>query len=68
MTWKQLPSLAHGNDFWETNAGELPEVTATAGGYGNCWKLRQLLEAADGLPVARRDPQYDGKLSFYLNC
>ena len=39
----------------ETNAGELPEVTATAGGYGYCCKLRQLLE-------------YDGKLSFYFNC
>ena len=40
--------------FRETNAGELPEVTATVGGYGNCWKLRQLLEAAMG---SRRGPQ-----------
>ena len=31
MTWKQLPRLALGNDFRETNVGELPEVTATAG-------------------------------------
>ena len=32
MTWKQLPSLALRNDFFETNEGESPEVTATAGG------------------------------------
>ena len=46
VTWKQLPSLALGNDFLETNAGELPEVKATAGGCSDCWKIRQLLEAA----------------------
>ena len=40
MTWKQLPSLALGNDFLKTNAGEFPEVTATAGGCSDCWKLR----------------------------
>ena len=45
MTWKQLPSLALENDFWEMNTGEFPEVTATAGGRSNCWKLRPLLEA-----------------------
>ena len=28
--WKRLP---------ETNAGKWPEVTATAGGCGECWKL-----------------------------
>ena len=60
MTWKQLPSLALGNDFWETNAGEFPEVTATAEGCSDCWKLWQLLEAAatagscDGLPARPR--------------
>ena len=45
MTWKQLPSLAIGNDLSETNAGELaelPEVMATAGGFGDCWKLQQV--------------------------
>ena len=42
MTWKQLPSLALGNDFQETNAGELPEVTATAGSCGDCWNLRRV--------------------------
>ena len=42
MTRKQLPSLALGNYFWEMNAGELPEVIATAGGFGDCWKLRQV--------------------------
>ena len=31
--------MALGNDFWEMNAGELPEVTGTAGGCGDCWKL-----------------------------
>ena len=36
VTWKQPPSLALGNDFWETNAGEFP---ATAGGCSDCWKL-----------------------------
>ena len=35
-------SLALGNDFRETNAGELPEVKSTAGGCGNCWKLRRV--------------------------
>ena len=28
----ELPGLALGNNFWETNAGEFPEVTATVGG------------------------------------
>ena len=42
MTWKQLPSLALGSDFRETNVGELPEVTATARGCGDCWKLRRV--------------------------
>ena len=28
---EELPSLALGNDFWETIAGEFPEVAATAG-------------------------------------
>ena len=46
VTWKQLPSLALRNDFREMSAGQLPEVTATAGGYSDCWKLRRLLEAA----------------------
>ena len=32
---------------------------------GNCWKLRQLLEAAMG---CWRGLQYDGKCSFYFNC
>ena len=36
-TWKGLL----GN-----KCGELPEVTATAGSCGDCWKLRRLLEAA----------------------
>ena len=39
MTWKQLPSLAFGNDFQETNAEEFPEVTATADGCGSCGGL-----------------------------
>ena len=30
----------------------------------DCWKLRQLLEAATG---CRWGPQYDGKCSFYFN-
>ena len=38
VSCKQLPSLALGNDFRETNEGELPEVTAPAGGYSDCWK------------------------------
>ena len=42
----ELTSLALGNDFWETNVGEFPEVTATAGGCSDCWKLQCLLEAA----------------------
>ena len=32
---------------------------------GNCWMLRQRLEAAMG---CRWGPQYDGKCSFYSNC
>ena len=28
--------------------GELPEVTSTAGGCSDCWKLRQLLERVGG--------------------
>ena len=46
---EQLPCLALGNDFLETNAGEFSEVTATArgvaaivGSYGNC--LEAILE------------------------
>ena len=46
MTQKQLPSLALRNNFWEMNVGELPEVTATAGVCGQCWRLQQLLEVA----------------------
>ena len=34
VTWKWPPSLALGNDFWETIVGELPEVTVTAGSCG----------------------------------
>ena len=30
------------NDFPETNAGELPEVTATAGDCVDCWMLWQV--------------------------
>ena len=45
MIWKQLPSLAFGNN-WETNAGEFPEVTATAGGCSDCWKLRRVASKA----------------------
>ena len=43
---------------------QLLEVAATVGSYGNCWKLRRLLESATG---CRRGPQYDGKCSFYFN-
>ena len=46
---EQLLSLALGNEFWETNVGKFPEVTATAGGVagtvgscGDCWKLRRV--------------------------
>ena len=39
MTQKRLPSLGLWNNFRLTNVGELPEVKATAGGCGNCWKL-----------------------------
>ena len=46
------------------NAGEFPEVTATAGGCSDCWKLRQLLEAVTG---CRQSPQYDGKCPFYFD-
>ena len=42
VTQKRLPSLAFENDFQEMNAGELPEVTATAGGCSDCWKLRHV--------------------------
>ena len=42
VTQKQLPSLALGNDFWETNVRELSEVMATAGGRGGCWKPRRV--------------------------
>ena len=42
VTRKQLHSLALGNHFRETNAGELPEVKSTAAGCGNCWKLRRV--------------------------
>ena len=40
QTRKRLPSLAPGNEFREINAGEFPEVMATAGGCGDYWKLR----------------------------
>ena len=71
MTWKQLPSLALGNECGRVSRGysncwrlqRLLEATATVGSCGNCWKLRRLLEAATG---CRRGPQYDGKCSFYL--
>ena len=33
--------------------------------YGDCWKLRRLLEAATD---CQQGPQYDGKCSFYFNC
>ena len=46
MTWKQRPILALGNDFWETNAGEFPEVTATAGDRSDCWKLQRVVGEA----------------------
>ena len=49
MTWKQLPSLALGKDFWEMNAGEFPEVTAAAGNaatVGSCDGRRVAGEAA----------------------
>ena len=53
---EQLPSLALGNDFWETNAGEFPEVTATTEGVaatvkscGNCWKLRWVTSEAHNM-------------------
>ena len=65
VTCKWLPSLALGNDFREMNVGELPEVTATAGGCGDCWKLRRLLEAAEG---SRQGLWYEGKCSCYFNC
>ena len=42
VTWKRLPSLTLENYLRETNARELPEVTATAGGCGNCWQLRRV--------------------------
>ena len=42
----------------ETNAGELPEVTATAG-CCDCWKPQR---------VAGDARKYDGKCSFYYNC
>ena len=42
--WKQLPSLALGNDFWETNVGELKEVTEFAATVGSC-------SNCEGLPV-----------------
>ena len=34
MTWKQLPGLALGKDFWEMNAG-------VSIGYSNCWRLQR---------------------------
>ena len=72
MTWKQLPSLALGNECGRVSRGycncwrlqRLLEATATVGSYGNCWKLRRLLVAVTG---CRRGPQYDGKCSFYFN-
>ena len=50
MTWKQLLSLALGNE-WDYG-GEYPEVTATAGGCSDCWKLWRLLEAVVTLEAA----------------
>ena len=55
----------HLETFWEMNAGELPEVTATVRGCGDCWMLQRLLEAAED---CLRGPQYDGKCSLYFNC
>ena len=40
-------------------------ATVTVGSYGDCWKLRRLLEAATG---CQQGQQYDGKFSFYFNC
>ena len=56
-TWKRM---------WESfqRLQQLLEVAATVGSYGNCWKLRRLLEAATG---CHRGQQYDGKCSFYFN-
>ena len=44
---------------------QLLEVAATVGSYGDCWKLRRLLEAEMGY---LQGPQYDGKCSFDFNC
>ena len=65
MTWKQLPSLARGNDFWETNAGEFPElqqqleVAVAVGSCGHCWKLRQVAGEAHNMTKM---------LFLYFNC
>ena len=48
-TWKQLPGNKCGR---------------VAGGYGNCWRLRRLLDAAAGCLWG---PQYDEKCSFCFN-
>ena len=49
MPWKQLPSLALGNDFQEMNVGELPDVTATDGGCCDCWKLQRVAGKAHNM-------------------
>ena len=57
-TWKWMRESFQGLQ-------QLLEVAVTVGSYGDCWKLRWLLEAAAG---CWRGPQYDGKCSFYFNC
>ena len=37
-----MRSLETTSDDLETNVGEFPEVTATAGGCSDCWKLRRV--------------------------
>ena len=57
-TWKRMRDSFKGLQ-------QLLEVAATVGSYGDCWKLRRLLEAATG---CWRGPQYDRKCSFYFHC
>ena len=54
MTRKRLPSLALGNNFHEMNAEQLPVVTATPGGCGDCWKPRWV--AGDACDMTENDP------------
>ena len=43
----------HSNEFPKANAGQLPEVTAIAGGCSDCWKQRRV--ASDACNMTKND-------------